>query len=69
MNPIVTTNQKPTIDTQKLKRKEHKHTTKGNHQTTGEETKSRRSEQRRTTKTTRKQVIKWQQAHSYQSLL
>ena len=28
MNPMVTTNQKPTIDTQKLDRNEHKHTTK-----------------------------------------
>ena len=27
-NPMVTTNQKPTIDTQKLERKEHKHDTK-----------------------------------------
>ena len=41
MNPMVTTNQKPTIDTQKLKRKEHKHTTKENHQTTREQTKRR----------------------------
>ena len=39
MNPMVTTNQKRTIDTQKLKRKEHKQTTKENHQTTREETK------------------------------
>ena len=36
MNPMVTTNQKPTTNTQKLKRKEHKHTTKENHQTTRE---------------------------------
>ena len=41
MNPVVTTNQKPTIDTQKLKRKEHKHTTKENHQITKEEMKRR----------------------------
>ena len=27
MNPMVTTNQKPIIDTQKQERKEHKHTT------------------------------------------
>ena len=33
------TKQKPTIDTQKLERKEHKHTTKENHQTIREETK------------------------------
>ena len=28
MNPVVTTNQKPTIDTQKQDTKEHKHITK-----------------------------------------
>ena len=60
MNHMVTTNQKPTIVTQKLKRNGHKHTTKENHQTTREETRTRRNEQRRTTKSTRKQVIKWQ---------
>ena len=48
---------KPTIDTQKLKRKEHKHTIKGNNQSTRQETK-RRNELRRTTKTLRKQVLK-----------
>ena len=37
MNPMVTTNQKPTIDTHKLKRKEHKHNAKENHQTAREE--------------------------------
>ena len=51
MNPMVTTNQKSTIDMQKLKRKKHKHTTKENYQTTKEETK-RRNEQRRTKKAT-----------------
>ena len=50
MNPMVTTNKKPTIDTQKLKRQVHKKTTKENHQTTREETKRRRNEQRRTNK-------------------
>ena len=39
MKPMVLTNQKPTINTQKLKRKEHKHITKENHQTTREEKK------------------------------
>ena len=34
MNPITTTNQKPTIDTQKLKRKGHKNTTKETHHIT-----------------------------------
>ena len=57
MNPTVTTNQKPTIDTKKTGN-EHKHIPKENHQTTGEGTRRRRKEQRRTTKTTRKQVTK-----------
>ena len=60
MNSTVRANQKPTIGTQKLQRKKHKHNTKENHQTTREETKRRRKKQGRTTKTTRKQVIKWQ---------
>ena len=38
-NPMITTNQKCTIDTQKLKGEKHKHTTKENHQTTREERK------------------------------
>ena len=53
---MVTTNQKPTTDTQKLERKEHKYTTKENHQITREETKKK--EMQRTTKTIGKQVIK-----------
>ena len=40
MNSMVTTNQKPTIDIQKLESKEHKHNTKENHQTTQEKTKT-----------------------------
>ena len=56
---MVNTNQKPTIDIQKLERKEHKHNIKEN-QTTREETKKRRKEQRRATKTIRKQITKWQ---------
>ena len=60
MNHMVTTNQKPTIVTQKLKRNGHKHTTKENHQTTREETKRRKTKQRKTTKITGKQEIKWQ---------
>lgn len=36
---MVTTNQKPTTDTQKLERKEQKHNTKENCQTTREKTK------------------------------
>ena len=41
INPMVATNQKPTTDTKKLGRKEHKHTTKENHQTIRKETKRR----------------------------
>ena len=41
MDPTVSTNQKPTIDMQKLNRKEHKHNTKENHPTTKEETKKK----------------------------
>ena len=54
---MVTTNQKPTIDTQEQKRKEYENTTKENHQATREETK-RSNEQRRSTETAIKQVIK-----------
>ena len=51
MNPVVTTNQKPTTDIQKLERKEHKRITKENNQIT-------RGETKRTTKITRKQATK-----------
>ena len=44
---MVTTNQKPPVDTQKLKRKENKHTSKENHQTTREETERRRKRNKR----------------------
>ena len=53
---LVTTNKTPIIDTQKLRRKKHKHTTK-NHQITKVETK-RRANKQKNFKTTRKQVIK-----------
>ena len=49
----------------KIKRKELKHIAKENHQFTTEKTK-RRNKQRRTTKATRKQVIKWQISTSVQ---
>lgn len=49
---MVTAKQKPTVNTQKVKRKEYKHTTKGSHQTTKEESKGK--EQRETTKTAKK---------------
>lgn len=39
MNSMVTTNQKCSVGTQDLERKEHKHTTEKNDQTTREETK------------------------------
>ena len=51
---------KPTIGTQKPKRKEPKNTTKENPQTAMGETKRKRIEQWRTTKTIGKPVIKWQ---------
>ena len=55
----------PTTDVQKPKRKLLKHIAKENHQFTTEKTK-RRNKQRRTTKATRKQVIKWQISTSVQ---
>ena len=42
INPMVTTNQKHTKDTQKLE-KNHKHATKENYQTTKEETQEEKS--------------------------
>ena len=56
---MVTTKQKHILNTQKIKRKEYKHTTKASHHTKKEESK-RRKEQRGTTKTARKQLTKWQ---------
>ena len=44
---MVTTNQKSPIDSQKPKKKELKHTTKENHQTTIGKTKRRRNKQRK----------------------
>ena len=58
LNLMVTTNKKPTVDTQKLERKEHKHTSKENHQTTREETKRRRKEEKSIMKQARKQITK-----------
>ena len=61
LNSMVTTDQKHTRDSQKPKRKELKHTAKEYHQTTKGKTKRRRrNEQRRITKTTGKQRLKWQ---------
>ena len=58
-NLIVTTNQKLVIDMQKIKKKESKYITKVSQQTMREESK-RRNNHGRTTKTTTKQVTKWQ---------
>ena len=55
---MVITNQKPIINTQKIKRKEPKHNTKERHHTKRKESKKRRKEQRRTTKTPRKKLKK-----------
>ena len=64
MNPIVTINQKPTVNGQKQKRKGHMHTTKEKHQTIREE--KRRNEQRRAAKTTQKTTNKMAKMHIYQ---
>ena len=56
---MVTTNQKPTKDTQKLEIKEHKHATIENHQTTGQKQKEEKNTEE-LQKQTRKQVVKWQ---------
>ena len=61
---MVTTNSKPTIDTQKQQRKELKHTTKENHQTRGKNRKKKKWT--KNYKTTGKQGIKWQEVHTYQ---
>ena len=58
MNLMVTTNKKPSIDTPKLGKKEHKHSANENCHATRKKTKKENN--RRTTKTTRKKVIKWQ---------
>ena len=50
-------NQKPTIETQKIRRVEPQHNSKENHETTKEETNRKRKEQRKTT-TTRKITTK-----------
>ena len=58
MNLMVTTNQKPIFDTQKIKSKESKHITKQSHQCTGEENKRGRKEQKRTTRNNQKTINK-----------
>ena len=54
---MVTTNQKSTIDTGTNKKKQSKHNTKDNHQSTIKENK-RIKEEKRTTKTNPKQLTK-----------
>ena len=51
---MVTTNQKPTIDTDKLERRENKHTANEDHQTRREEIEMRRHRR------TGKHLINWQ---------
>ena len=55
---MVTTKQKTKIDMLKIKRKESKYIIKESQQTMREQSK-RRKDQRRTIKTTTKQVTKW----------
>ena len=59
MKHMVTTNQKSARDTPEIKMEEFKHNTTESHQHTKEDGKRIRKEQR-TTKTIRKQLIKWQ---------
>ena len=54
MNLIVTTNQKPIIDTHTRKGNVSKHNTKDSHQITSKESKRRRKEQKRIMKKTPK---------------
>ena len=61
----ITANQKSTIDTQTNKKNQLKYNTKDSHQATRGENKRRREEQR-ATKTNPKQLIKWQEEHTYQ---
>ena len=63
INSMVTTNQKLTVDTQKLERKEQKNTTKGNHQTTRQKLKERNTEQQQQKQ---KRKTKCQGVHIYQ---
>ena len=56
VNYMVSTKQKLTADTQKIMRKESKHNTKEQHQTTREWSKRRRKEQKGAIKSARKQL-------------
>ena len=56
---MVTTNRKSTIETHTQKKKESKHNIKVSHQITKEEMKGGR-EEKRSTKTSPKQLTKWQ---------
>ena len=60
-----TENQKSTIGTQTHKKNQLKYDTKESHQTTRGENKRRR-EEKRAMKTNPKQLITWQQEHTYQ---
>ena len=61
----ITANQKSTTDTQTNKKNQLKYNTKHSHQTRRGENKRRR-EEKRATKTNPKQLIKWQEEHTYQ---
>ena len=65
MNVMVTTNQKPILNTQNIQKMEPKQITKESHQCRQEE--SKRREEQRTTKTTRKQETgnKYIPTHNY----
>ena len=52
---MITTKQKPILKSQKIKRKEYKHTTEESHQITKKESKRRKKKWRGTTKIARKQ--------------
>ena len=56
-----TTNQKHTVNSQNLKRREHKHKIKGNHQTTKKERKKKETQNQQG-----KQGLKCQYIHMYQ---
>ena len=58
---MVTTNQKTVIDMQKIKSKEPKYITKENQQTMKD--RRRTKDLKKITKTTTKQVTKWQEIH------
>ena len=63
-NLMVTTNQKPLINMQRIKRKESKYIIEENQQNMKETETGK--DQRTSSQTTTEQVIKWQSIHIYQ---